>query len=97
MKKNCKYGLVLAAIHLVSFIGYVFYVASVAQRDGQAQLLWILWLIIDFPVSLLIFAAKGIGFTSVKVIYFIHGFLGTIWWYFLPSIIFKFSLKKTNQ
>lgn len=94
MKKICKYGLVFASVHLFFFVGYVFYVASVAQRDGQAQLLWIFWLLIDFPVSLLIFVAQSIGLTSVKTIYFIHGGLGTIWWYFLPSIIFRTSLKK---
>jgi hypothetical protein len=94
MKKFCKYGLAFALIHLVVFVVYVFYVAGVAERDGQAQLLWIVWLLIDFPISLLIFLAKGLGISSITVLYVIHGVLGTIWWYFIPSIFFKFSLKK---
>lgn len=88
MKKISKCGLLFSFIHLLLFVVYVSYVSSVSERDGQAQLLWIVWLLTDFPISLLLFVAKELGLSSFNVFYAVHGLLGTIWWYFVPTMIF---------
>ena len=80
-----KYCIGFAIFHLVAFFAFLVYLSDVAARDGQAQLLWIFWLVGDFPVSLLVFVAKAVGFRSIWTLYFIHGVVGTIWWYFLPN------------
>jgi len=94
MIKFCRYGLVFSSLHLLSFVSYNFYVVSVAARSGQAQLLWLVWILIDFPISLIDFVAQYLDIFSLYTIYIVHGLLGTIWWYFIPTILFKFSLKK---
>lgn len=85
-----KIGLLLATIHIVVFICFVFYLEFLVS-DGQERLLWTIWLPIDFPVSLLVpfifeTVPKDEGIFQVLRIYaphFVHGVLGPIWWYFL--------------
>lgn len=81
-----KFNIGFAVFHLVAFIAFAFYVKSVYARDGQAQLLWIYWMVVDFPVSLLLLLAKAVGFRSYSTIYVVFGLFGTIWWYFLPNV-----------
>ena len=64
------------------------------STDPQAPLLWGMFAINDFPVSLLYFLgpkvhALGNSVASQNVVYMpyvIHGILGTVWWYILPRI-----------
>jgi hypothetical protein len=86
-------GATLAIAHLFAFFAFVLYLNQ--SDDGQARLLWALWLPVDFPVSLAVFAGfefispdHGIGSLIRRVSpYFVHGVLGTVWWYFLPFIV----------
>ena len=86
-------GASLAIAHLIAFFAFVLYLHQ--SDDGQTRLLWALWLPVDFPVSLAVFASfdfippdNGIGsFLRRASPYFVHGVLGTVWWYFLPFII----------
>jgi hypothetical protein len=93
-----KLGLVLAAIHISIFVVFIVYLLSVMSRDGQAQLLWMIWIPIDFPISLLVpvtlslvsdkmlATSKWLTIALSYLPYFVHGVLGTVWWYLLPKI-----------
>ncbi|PLX92639.1 MAG: hypothetical protein C0619_05400 [Desulfuromonas sp.] len=83
VQKNC---VGFAIFHIVIFVGFLVFMKSQAGV-AQHQLNWIFWWLIDFPVSLLVFLAKPVGFKSVWTLYIIHGVIGTIWWYFLPRIL----------
>ena len=90
-----KIGFALAIIHLVSFVLLALYVRNL--RDPQAPLLLAVCVFVDFPVSLLdlLFASLHLqlanlekpAFEFLYPPYFIHGLLGTIWWYFLPRLV----------
>ena len=96
MKKIC---LAAAILHLIIFFWIVLYVYF--SNDGQASMVWIIFFIIDFPVSLVYLFAGAMysqwfdgldGTMFAQILYlphFIHGILGTIWWYFLPKILMR--------
>jgi hypothetical protein len=88
-------GLSLAGIHILLFV--IFVVVEELALGGEARLLWVLWLPIDFPVSMLV----GLGFDylpiSTNVFRFlrtwwphiIHGIFGTVWWFVMPYAIVR--------
>jgi len=93
-----KTGQLLALMHVIIFVLFLIYLSSVYDRDGQAILLWAYWLILDFPVSLLLLLGwdlMGSSETQIMIFlryylpHFVHGVLGTIWWLYLPSFIQK--------
>ena len=53
--------------------------------DGQGVFLWIVWLVIDFPVSLIVIFSFFTDSYSLDLMYFTHGVLGTVLWYFIGS------------
>lgn len=83
-------AITLAVVHAAAFIAFVAYFLDTNQRDGQAMLLWGYWLVIDFPVSLLVPLGWTVlnpdSPTSQYWLYAVHGGAGTIWWYCLPLI-----------
>jgi len=86
-----RWSIALAFLHAVVFAAFLAYYLDVNQRDGQAMLLWTYWLIIDFPVSLLV--PLGWSFISPESdlsrywLYFVHGVAGTLWWYLIPFAV----------
>jgi hypothetical protein len=88
-----KIGIGFAVVHLVAFIIFALYLQL--STEGQAWLLWTLWLPLDFPVSLIIL--KGFDLIPPDSLpgravrtwlpYLVHGVLGTIWWFFIPVVI----------
>ena len=88
-----KIGIGFAVSHLAAFILFALYLHL--SSEGQARLLWALWLPLDFPISLavtkgydLISADSQPGrFVRTWLPYFVHGVLGTIWWLFIPIAI----------
>lgn len=89
-----KHGMFVAILHTLIFGLFIFYLYFVVD-DAQSRLLWVLWVPIDFPVSLLV--GLGLDFIpSNHVIgstirfflpHIVHGVIGPIWWYFLISFI----------
>jgi hypothetical protein len=80
-----------------------------SSLDGQAPLLWVIFAVVDFPISLIYFLA-GQGYSRwlhaldnpilAQVFYlphFIHGVLGTLWWYWLPKIISRFRTTRKAE
>lgn len=86
-------GFVLAIAHLLAFMAFVAYLNWAS--DGQAVLLWAVWLPVDFPISLLVQAGfelipsdEAIGSALRRFLpYFVHGVLGTIWWFYVPRLV----------
>jgi hypothetical protein len=89
MVRQNKLGSLLAAIHLIMFFWFLYYLDGLSSRDGQGPLLWVYWLVIDFPVSLLVILLFAVDITSHYMLYFVHGILGTIWWFYLPTALYK--------
>jgi hypothetical protein len=96
MVRQNKLGLLLAAIHLIMFFWFLYYLNDLLSRDGQGPLLWVYWLVIDFPVSLLVILLFAVDITSHYMLYFVHGILGTIWWFYLPTVLYK-GFKKASS
>lgn len=88
-----KIGLHLMIIHFFVFVAFVVFIEL--SSEAQIRLLLSVWLIIDFPVSFLTLLAfeivSGNSPINEKILYympyFIHGVLGSLWWYFLPRIM----------
>jgi hypothetical protein len=88
-----KIGAGLATVHLVAFVSFV--VCLHLSTEGQARLLWALWLPLDFPLS--IFLVVGFDLippdshfgrlATTLLPYFLHGVLGTIWWFYIPAVV----------
>jgi len=86
----------IATTHLVGFFVMVLYVNT--SPSPQAPMSWIYWAKLDFPISLIYDISCPSYFNLVNQLkpsffgYFfylphlIHGFLGTVWWYFLPGL-----------
>jgi hypothetical protein len=83
-----------------------------AQSDGNglSGLVWVFWLPIDFPISLLIYL-DGPLYSAVldrtetfspllaQALYgpyLLTGFLGTIWWFFVPSVFRWITTRFSN-
>jgi hypothetical protein len=89
-----KIGLTLAVLHSIGVIVTIVYINL--STDGQAPLLWCLFAVLDFPISLLynftggfyakIYHMAGQSFLAQMLYppHVIHGLLGCIWWYLLP-------------
>lgn len=97
-------GLILALIHVLLFVFFVGYMHLIV-RDGQAQLLWIIFLVIDFPISLSVLVAYDLlpqgselaNMARYSTPYIVHGIIGPIWWYLLPQIISYLFRKIVNN
>lgn len=92
-----RIGVFCASLHCMGFLATVLIIQI--SGDPQIALLWGYWAVIDFPVSLVYlvaganydtFCQQFQGTLVAHLIYLphiIHGFLGLIWWYFLPKIL----------
>ena len=88
-----KAGVVFAIAHIVIFIVFVLYINELSGREGQTQLYWIIWLVLDFPVSLIVILSFLLDFYSYELLYFVHGVLGAIYWYFIGA----YPMKKLSK
>jgi len=76
-----RVALIVAAIHLVLVAITAWYISAAEQESGQTVLIWVYWLFIDFPVSLLAyFLLDGRFFLA-------HAVIGTLWWFFLITVV----------
>ena len=88
-----KIGVGFAVVHIAVFVLFVLYLQL--STEGQARLLWSLWLPLDFPVSLLVIFGFDLisydsqfgSFVGTWLPYFVHGVLGTMWWFLIPIVI----------
>lgn len=103
-KKMNKFCFFIAALHLL----IIFVSLSIASFNEGWNFLfvWGLWFLIDLPISIfnfLLFDALNSlknNFPSLKWLfyppYFIHGVLGTIWWFYLPRIYYGIKAKNRS-
>ena len=101
--RNQYLGGVFALVHLAAFTATVLY--TVNSPNEQSSLIWVIWFPIDIPWSFLHFvggesysiwldymASKSMLFKYLFYTpYLVHGFIGTVWWYLLPTIISNLS------
>jgi hypothetical protein len=92
-----RIGLLVASLHAAAVLGTMLLVWI--SKDPQASLIWSLWAIVDFPISLIYLLAgddyskfleaiDGVGLAQALYLpHVIHGFFGTLWWYFLPRLL----------
>lgn len=89
----------LATLHLLAIIAFAIHVHQ--SNESQEILLWTLWTPIDFPISMFVpwgleVLPSGSEWSStfrLVLPYFVHGVLGTMWWFFLP-FIFSWLFRK---
>jgi hypothetical protein len=75
--RNVLFGLGASAIHLAGVLLTAVYVSKSA--DGQAPMVWVLWLFADLPWSfLLLDLLTGRWFI-------IFGLIGSLWWFVLVA------------
>lgn len=83
-------GTLLAIIHMgmVSTIS----AAGVDAPANDPEYIWLIFILMDFPISLGYLAAEVLTDLSrhmwFNFLYF--GVLGTVWWFYVPRLIHKF-------
>ncbi|WP_460710955.1 hypothetical protein [Lysobacter terrae] len=106
MTKFKNIPIVVALMHVLLFFTTVLYVSK--SHDPQAPLIWGIWAVVDFPVSLLYFVAGKAysdllhsvsnSYGSLAWLFYmphwIHGLLGTLWWYLLSRFFINFRKRK---
>ncbi len=109
VRKPHVIGIGLALIHFLAFLATVMVVESSYQE--QAEFLWLAWIPIDFPISCT-YLLLGDKYSQIyhalydfnsalgSLLYaphFVHGFLGTVWWYLIPQIISSLRERVTRK
>jgi len=103
LRRRQYLGIILASVHLCAFVVTVTY--TVKSPIEQSSLVWLVWFPIDIPWSfinilggeayslwLANIASKSFLFEyAFYTPYLVHGLIGTIWWYYLPTFISKIS------
>ncbi len=86
-KSAMKFGILFSIIHLCLLVVFIYKLKVMSGYEGQGPLLWIYWLIIDFPISLLVIFFFFFDITTSQyMLYIVHGIFGTLWWFFVPII-----------
>jgi hypothetical protein len=92
-----RLGLYCAGLHFLAFVGMATYIAR--SVDPQAPMLWAIFAVLDFPVSLLYYLSRYVDLLRssadneswinqfLYMPHLIHGVVGTMWWYFLPRFL----------
>ncbi|MEN0038379.1 MAG: hypothetical protein AAGC78_14980 [Cellvibrio sp.] len=101
-KKMNKFCFFMAGLHLL--IIFVTLPLGSFNEGWNFIFVWGFWFLIDLPVSILNFVLFDSLHTlekkhsSLKWLlyppYFIHGVLGTIWWFYLPRIYYGIKDRK---
>lgn len=93
-------GILLGVLHLVA-VSTVALNLLLSEVDAQWQLVWVVFLLLDFPISLLVvfqgsifpeFAFHALPYPASDFRGFwlpivVHGVLGSLWWGLLPLAI----------
>ena len=83
-KRIHSIALVVAGVHLLGVLLTAWCVS--ASTEGQAPLVWVYWMMLDLPWSLLLVQLIGSNFIVI------HGIVGTMWWYFLAILVARLAL-----
>ena len=93
-----RIGFYCAGLHIFAFFLMALYISR--SVDPQAPMLWAIFAIVDFPISLAYYLpfpaygdwldALGTSYPHLAQIfyfpYLLHGLVGSVWWYFLPRL-----------
>ena len=77
---------IAAALHLVGVCLTAAYVSIASESSGQAVLVWAIWALIDFPISLLAYSLTETYSWGEHSIFLAHAVIGTAWWFFLVAV-----------
>lgn len=88
IKKLWWIGLITGGLHVLILLLFYGYIHSDKAERSQVAFYWLIWLLVDFPVSLLSTSEAAIKVFKIilmtdsidKIFLFLHGVLGTIWW-----------------
>ena len=72
---------IVAALHVVGAVLTAWYVSVASHTDGQAVLVWVYWMVIDFPVSFLSYQLLDVQPVIV------HAIFGSFWWFVLAAVL----------
>jgi hypothetical protein len=104
-RKMLKFCCLMAAVHF--FIILVSIPIANLNEGWSFIFVWGVWIVIDFPISILNIVLYNplislqAKFPALEYVlyppYFIHGLLGTVWWFYLPRIYYKIKNRKTKS
>jgi hypothetical protein len=109
MSRKSRFPLAVACLHLLLVCTTAMFVNL--SSDGQAPLAWGIWVVVDFPVSLLYYLSAYAGpLNTVSAQYpvlaqllylphLIHGVAGTLWWYGLTWVgqnVFRYIRRRAG-
>jgi len=109
-KRSLKIGIVLGLIHFI-ISWFVIIGLGRNEPDAQWQLIWILFLPLDLPFSLLVFFSGSI-FPDLSIqslpyplgeIHdfllpaFIHGIIGPLWYFLFPVTVSSLRRRKHKE
>ena len=97
-------GLTALAVHTVAVVGFSFVVWSQLQNSHEAGMLWMIWMLIDFPASLFAIPLNVLTAGLVNsTVYYTLGFgsffaiFGGLQYYFLVGYFAGKRRDRTNQ
>jgi hypothetical protein len=109
MSRKSRFPLAVASLHLLLVCATAVFVNL--SSDGQAPLAWGIWVVVDFPVSLLYYLSAYAGSLNAvgaqypvlaQLLYLphlVHGVAGTLWWYGLTRVcqnVFRYIRRRAG-
>jgi hypothetical protein len=112
MPHICKFslGTIFGLFHLASAVCLVIYISTIA--DGQGSLMWGIFAVIDFPVTLLYSFGSDIQ-SALDVVrlrsdsrlvnevfsfpFIVHALFGSVWWAMIGEVIGRFIARKRRK
>jgi hypothetical protein len=91
-KGTYRTAAIIAIVHVAGAALTAWWVSVAAQTSGQAPMIWIVWMLIDFPVSFLSYELLDASPIIVHVI------IGSLWWFFLGMVFARiFQTPRTSS
>jgi hypothetical protein len=104
-RKMFKFCCLMAALHFCIIL--VSIPIANLNEGWNFIFVWGVWIVIDFPISILNIVLYNplislqAKFPALEYVlyppYFIHGLLGTVWWFYLPRIYYKIKNRKIKS
>ncbi|MBB6523792.1 hypothetical protein HNR48_004107 [Pseudoteredinibacter isoporae] len=91
MKIRIVLGLVFLSVHTIL---YVFVLHANIVKATDAEMTWLIFMLIDFPVSLgvltpILHVEGSPEWNNLYLPALYFGVLGSLWWYYLPTLFSK--------
>lgn len=80
------FQILIAILHIIAVL---FYFQKTLNDDIEYFVYWFVFMIIDFPFSILFIFLSYFSINLNYVALSVFGIFGTIWWYLLSGLVFN--------